>query len=113
MADYSFYAGTYLGDSITEEQFPRLAKRAENQLARYKRIYTVTAPDTDSEDMALCAMADAIYYFETAAGGVTSSSIGSVSSSSAAVDSSPKAQSRELYRCACLYLDIYRGGGPC
>ena len=67
--------------------------------------------------MAVCAMADALYYFETAANGgaVTSSSIGSVSSSQQApeVDVSAKAQNRELYRCASLYLDIYRGCGQC
>jgi hypothetical protein len=60
-------------------------------------------------------MADAMYYFETAANGglVTSSSIGSVSSSRKVdtVDTSPRAQARELYRCASLYLDIYRGCG--
>jgi hypothetical protein len=113
MADYAFYTGTYLGDSIPEEQFPRLSKRAGDQLSRYKQIYTVTARADHSEDLALCAMADAIYYFETASDGAASSSIGSVSSSRAAVDISAKAQSRELYRCACLYLDIYRGAGPC
>lgn len=113
MADYAFYTGTYLGGSIPEADFLRLAKRAGEQLARYKRIYTVTAPEADSEDMATCAMADALYYYELAQNGglVTSSSIGSVSSSQQiqGVDISQKAQSRELYRCACLYLDIYRG----
>ena len=116
MADYTFYTDVYLGDSIpnSSKEFMRLEKRAEAELARFKRIYTVTAPDKDAEDMALCAMADALYYFETATSGAASSSIGSVSSSqSAAVDVSPKAQGRELYRCAGLYLDIYRGCGPC
>lgn len=111
--DYEFYTTKYLGCSIQEADFPRLAKRAGEQLARYKRIYTVTAPEADSEDLATCAMADAMYYFETAQNGglVTSSSIGSVSSSQKvdAVDVSPKAQEQELYRCACLYLSIYRG----
>lgn len=115
MADYAFYTGTYLGGSIPEADFPRLAKRAEEQLDRYKRIYTVTAPEADSEDMATCAMADALYYFELVQNGglVASSAIGSVSSSQKVegVDITPKAQSKELYRCACLYLDIYRGVG--
>lgn len=115
MADYAFYLTSYLGGSVPENEFPRLAKRAGEQLARYKRIYQVTASGKDSEDMAVCAMADALYYFETAQNGglVTSSSIGSVSSSVQAgtVDVTPKAQAKELYRCACLYLDIYRGCG--
>ena len=113
MPDYEFYLTVYLGGSITEEEFPRFAKRAGEQLSRYKRIYTVTAPDEDSESMAICAMADAMFYFEQAQNGgiITSSSVGSVSSSSSAsaVDISPKAQAGELYRCAKQYLDIYRG----
>ena len=28
MADYEFYAAKYMGDSISEADFPRLAKRA-------------------------------------------------------------------------------------
>lgn len=112
MADYAFYTSTYLGGSIPEADFHRLAMRAGEQLARYKRIYTVTAPEADSEDMAICAMADAMYYFETAQNAPQSASIGSVSSSrGSTVDVSPRAQAAELYRCACLYMDIYRGVG--
>lgn len=118
MPDYSFYLTEYMGDSIPAEQFPRLAKRAREQLSRYKRTYTVTAPEKTAEGCAVCAMADALYYFECAQNGegcaVSSASIGSVSVSYAngsSVDVSPKAQEAELYRCACLYLDIYRGCG--
>lgn len=115
MAEYAFYSGTYLGTSIAESEFPRLAKRAASQLVRYKRIYTITG-DEEAENMAVCAMADALYYFETAANGglVASASVGSVSSSAASnavPDLSDKAQAAELYRCARLYLDIYRGVG--
>lgn len=121
MADYTFYTDTYLGGSIPEVDFPRLSKRAGDQLTQYKRLYCVTAPSNDSEDMAICAMADAMYYFESAqngvAGPISSASIGSVSTSygatSGSVDLSPSGQSRELYRCACLYLDIYRGVPIC
>lgn len=113
--DYAFYTDTYLGSSIEESDFARLSNRAASKLAFYKRIYTVTALDENSEGMAVCAMADALYYFETAANGglVSSASVGSVSSSSAAPapDLSEKAQAAELYRCAKQYLDIYRGVG--
>ncbi len=119
MADYEFYASVYMGDSIPENEFPRLAKRAGEQLSRYKRIYTVTAPEQTSEDMAICAMADALAYYEAAQNGtggpVSAASIGSVSvsysGSANAVDTSQAAQARELYRCAKMYLDIYRGCG--
>lgn len=120
MVPYEFYLGFYGGCSISCEEWPVFEARAAEQLARYKRIYTVTAPEEDSEDMAVCAMADAFAFFAAAqngaGGAVTSASIGSVSVSygaAAAVDLSPKGQARELLRCARLYLDIYRGVGSC
>ena len=118
MVDYEFYMTSYRGSSIPLEYWPEHEARAYAQLARYKRIYTVTAPDENAEAMAVCAMADALYSFDLIANGeggaVSSASIGSVSVSYGSgggnsVDISPKAQARELYRCACLYLDIYRG----
>ena len=119
MVEYDFYIDTYKGESIAVEEFPLFEARAAEQLARYKRIYTVTAPEEDAEAMAVCAMADAIAYFAAAqngaGGAISSASIGSVSVSyagaAAAVDLSPKGQARELLRCARLYLDIYRGVG--
>ena len=114
MPDFVFYSQQYCGNSIPESDFARLSKRAEAQLNRYERSYTVSG-DENARKMAICAMADALYYFETAANGgiVTGSAIGSVSTSMQAqtVDISEKAQSRELYRCASLYLEIYRGAG--
>lgn len=119
MVEFAFYTGTYGGSSISEADFPLYATRAQDQLNRYKRIYTVTAPEESSEAMAVCAMAEALAYFTAAqngtGGAVASASIGSVSvsygSAAAAVDLSPKGQAQELYRCACRYLDIYRGVG--
>lgn len=117
MVDYGFYMLTYKGVSIDIMEWPTHEARAAAQLAQYKRIYTVTAPDENAEAMAVCAMADALAYFTAAQNGtgtVTSASIGSVSvsyGSPSAVDLSPKGQARELYRCASQYLDIYRGVG--
>lgn len=117
MVQFDFYEQTFKGCSITAEEWPLFEARAAEQLARYKRIYTVTAPEENSEAMAICAMADALAYFAAAqngaGGAVSSAAIGSVSvsygSTQNAVDVSAKGQARELYRCACLYLDIYRG----
>ncbi len=116
MVDYGFYRGQYAGSAVTPEEWQQLASRAQSQLDKYKRQYSVVAPDKDSEAMAVCAMVDAMAYFVAAqngTGAVASASIGSVSVSygdaGSAVDVSPKAQERELYRCASLYLDIYRG----
>lgn len=120
MADFEFYQNTYGGISLTPDEWLLFSRRAEEQLRRYKRIYTVTAPESNSEAMAVCAMADALAYFcaaQNGAGGtVASASIGSVSVSyggGQAVDLSPKGQEKELLRCARLYLDIYRGVGGC
>lgn len=121
MVEYRFYTGTFHGGSIPEAEWPSYEGASAAQLARYKRFYTVTEPEgtKDAESMAICAMADALYGFDLIANGeggsVQSASIGSVSvsygSSGTAVDISPKGRARELYRCACLYLDIYRGVG--
>ena len=119
MTDFEFYRTKYMGDSIAEDDFPRLIRRAGETLARYKRIYSVTSPQEDAESMAACAMADALAYYDAAlngaVGAVSSASIGSVSVSYAgaasAADLSQSAQEAELFRCACMYLDIYRGCG--
>lgn len=115
MVPYDFYQNNYLGSSITDQEWPALSVRAQEQLNRYKRIYTVIAPDENAEAMAVCAMAEVIASISAAqsgAGAVTSASIGSVSVSYGGVstlDLSPKGQARELYDAARRYLDIYRG----
>lgn len=118
MVDFAFYEGVYLGSAISEREFKGMAERAKATLARFKRIYQVTAPNEDSEKMALCAMAETIDFFEKAQNGtatVQSISIGSVSTSygntAAGLDLSPRALEKELYRRASDYLHIYRGVG--
>ena len=122
MVEFKFYTDTYHGSSISQEDWKVFSARATEQLRRYKRIYTVRIPENmeDAEAMAVCAMADVLQYFVAAqngAGAVASASIGSVSvsygSNAGAIDVSPKAQEKELYRAAQLYLEIYRGVGGC
>ena len=120
MVEYSFYTDTYHGGSIPADEWSRYEADAEAQLTRYKRTYTVTAPDEDSESMAVCAMADAFFYIASAlngtGGAISSASIGSVSESygaSAAVDLSPAGQAKQVFAAASLYLDIYRGVRQC
>ena len=113
MVDYEFYRDSYGGDSVPQGEFTPYARDAAALLQRYRKIYTVTATAENSEQMAMCAMIDALYYFAVAQSGgfAASVSVGSVSTSKAQTtlpDISPKAQSQELYRCACLYLDINR-----
>ena len=118
--DYEFYRSRYNGGSIPDDEWAEYETRAAAILYRYKRIYTVTVPDyePEAEKLAVCAIAEALHTFDLIANGeggpVQSASIGSVSvsyGSTDAVDVSPAGQAKELYRCASLYLDIYRGVG--
>ena len=137
---YSFYRDIYgsvdymdESASIPDISWDYYESRASEHLDRYKRIYTVTIPpdlagkQTDgatdrpyAEAMAICAMAEALANFDIVRSGtggpVASASIGSVSVGygsgvSDSIDLSPKGLAKELYRCACRYLDICRGVG--
>lgn len=112
---YGFYVETYGGSALSEAEFAEAVKRAAEQLALYERSFRVTG-DQVARKMAICAMADAIVYFQKAQngeGGLRYAKVGTVSVSGkgiySAVDISPQAQEKELYRTACRYLDIYRG----
>ena len=118
MVNYEFYVSEYHGGAISLDEWPEVEARASAQLRRYKRIFTVSAPEPNAEDMAICAMAEAIHGFDLALNGdggpIQSASVGSVSTSygtniGTAIDLSEKGQSKTLYRAASLYLDIYRG----
>ena len=113
MVTFEYYTSTYKGDSIPESEWAGYEQRAQFKLDRYKRVYTVAAPKNNSEDNAVCAMADTIYFYDMASSGgdYISSSIGSVSSSRSAnqADLSERAQNISIYRAAQEFLDIYRG----
>lgn len=118
MTSYDFYVSNYHGGAVPEAEWPIWAARARDQLRRYRRMYQVRTPWPRAADMAVCAMAEALYSFQLLlsgeAGPVQSASIGSVSvsyGSAQGLDLSPGGQERELYRCAARYLDIYRGCG--
>lgn len=120
MVDYEFYTGTYQGGALSADEWPAAEREASAMLERYKRIYTVTAPDQTAESMAVCAMAEVLAFHARAEAGqggpVASASIGSVSVSwagTAGIDLSEKGKASRLYRAAALYLDICRGVGRC
>ena len=114
---YEFYQHTYGGTGLTPEEFPEYWARAMEKLACYRRTYQVSG-DENMANMAACAMADTIAYYDAARngqGGLRYASVGTVSVSGKGiytqVDVSPEAQERELYRTAATYLTIYRGTG--
>ena len=112
---YDFYQKTYGGTGLTPEDFPEYWARATDKLAYYRRVYRVSG-DTVMANMATCAMAEVLAYYDDARngqGGLRYASVGTVSVSGkgiySQVDVSPEAQERQLYRAACAYLTIYRG----
>ena len=116
MVEYEFYTDTYMGGSIPPDMWTMMEARANDYLEQYKRLYEVTAPTENAESKAVCAMADALYYFTMAQNGqggvISSSSVGSVSTSYATgngIDLSEQAQEKSTYKAACRYLTIYRG----
>ena len=103
MVDYAYYADAYMGSLIPEREFASLAARARDYLEQLCRVYLVEG-GADARAMALCAMAEALYR-GAGSQGIASTSIGGV-----------RVQYRadgklwqQIYRCAGIYLDIYRG----
>lgn len=111
MADYGFYTGIYLGSQIPEKAFPEMALRAGEHLERIRRNYRVTVEGTDSLNMALCAMAEALYAHSKRRSGMTAASVGDVSVRYEGAESAGKNLQRELYDKASIYLEISRGVG--
>ena len=103
MMDYGFYRESYMGSRIPEAAFPEFLARAKDALRRLEQKYTVTGGE-DAQNMALCAMAEAIYDNTGRRGGVISAAVGATRVSYARQD-------RSVYDAAATYLEIYRGAG--
>ena len=109
MVTYEFYTGSYLGSAIPENAFSGVAARAEAALSRMKEIYRVRSSGEVSEQLAVCAMAEALYSDRERRSGVRAAKMGEISLTYDSEDSCRRALSRELYNRASAYLDIYRG----
>jgi hypothetical protein len=57
-ADYEFYQNEYYGQTITEDEFPRLALRASSFLDYYTQNRAGGYPDLPELKMACCAVAE-------------------------------------------------------
>lgn len=64
-ADYSYYAGTYMG-AVSEEEFPRLAVRASSFLDYFTQNRAKDNADLDAVKMCCCALVDKYYVIEAA-----------------------------------------------
>lgn len=65
-ADYEYYATTYLGTAIKEDDFPRLSLRASSFLDYYTQGRAAQNSDLDALKMACCAVAEQYQYIDTA-----------------------------------------------
>mgnify|MGYP000764527257 CR=1 FL=1 len=115
MTNYSFYTVEYGGSSIPQDAWTDVQRDAGTKVARYERIYTVTWIEPSSRDMAVCAIADAMYAFErlqAEGGAIQSASVGSVSESRAAVSARirrPRRRNRS-FTAACACMPMCTGG---
>ena len=138
-ADYEYYKDTYLGNLITEADFPRLSLRASSFLDYYTQGKASKNADLDALKMACCAVAEQYQAVDTAqslasksltaalsdsSGELQSQTVGSWSKSyrsggeSAAQAATAAASARSLLSAAAAqYLAgtglLYRGGGCC
>ena len=108
MVEFDFYVNAYLGSAIPETAFSGMAARAQAILQRFTQIYQIRTWGEDSEKMAVCAMAEALYERQRRRG-IRSANVGNVSVQYVDEVFSDKALQRELYHRANIYLDIYRG----
>jgi len=57
-ADFEYYTGTYLGNAVLEEDFPRLALRASQFLDYYTQGRAEKNADLPAVQMACCALVE-------------------------------------------------------
>jgi len=98
--DWAFYNTVYAGNVISEQDFPRLIKRASSYIDRITGGRAASYSPADPVKMAACAVAEAWYINETG-GDVVSQSVGSWSRTYAKQVKSDEAR---LYDAAKMYL---------
>ncbi|MDR1668658.1 MAG: hypothetical protein LBR76_01705 [Oscillospiraceae bacterium] len=103
---YEFYTGVFHGEGIPKGDWDRLATRADEEIMRLERAYTVADPTGDGRDKAVCAIADRLNDAERREDMTVS--IGSVSTSRKS-GGGADVSGTGLFRLAQVYLDIYRG----
>lgn len=99
-ADYSFYMETYLGNELSESEFPRLALRASEYLDRITAGAAAGCADEELLRKAACAVAE-VWKSNEEGGELTSQSVGSWSRSFAAPT---KTKEKRLLDAARMYL---------
>jgi len=106
-ADYTYYLQTYVGNAISQADFPRLAARASEQIDRL--TFGRAASDTDNTNaikMAMCAVAEEIQAVENDGGtdAIQSESIGSSSVTYADTSTRRQTKAQRYTNAARTYL---------
>lgn len=113
-ADYEFYVASFLGSSIEEKDFPRLALRASQFIDYYtmNRARNYTADDAVKH--ACCAVAEVFQTAEKAEAkaGISSESVGSYSVSYA-TEQNVKAELSDAARRYLAFTGLLYRGGRC
>ena len=109
-ADYAYYSGTYLGSSIAEADFPRLALRASAHIDRitFGRAATQTDAETvDKIKMATCAVAEELQTQDQSGGAdaLTSESQGGYSVTYAANSTRAMTNTQRIQTASALWLE--------
>ena len=104
MVDFDFYTDCYMGSAIPGRSFSGMAAQAQYYLDGFKATFRVESSGEEAEKMALCAMAETLWFRRDS--GVTSASVGSVR---VQYGNNRPSLLRELFEKASIYLDIYRG----
>lgn len=109
MEGFDFYQSVFRGQKLNREQWDQYAPRARDWLERYRSIYLVEA-SAQALEMAVCAMAEALYSLDDGGGAVRSASIGSVSVQYGdREDVSSRGQERMMLQILRRYAHVYRG----
>lgn len=105
MVTYEFYENEYLGYLISEADFPRMLRRAEQWLEKIERCCRVVPYGPGSRNMALCAIAEtmAAWYKKK---DVEQASVGEVT---VRYQKNDIPLQRQLLQNVSGYLEIYRG----
>ena len=102
MVAYDFYQNTYLGSALSQAVFEKTVARAEAYIEKLERSYQVASACPNGRSLAVCALAEELAKQDTRRD-ISSASVGDVS-----VRYKDGGQ-KDLYRCACLYLNVRRG----
>ena len=80
-ASYDYYKGTYLGNLIPEQDYARVALRADQYLDYYTMCKVKNHTELDAVKMAACALAEQYYEMDQlpVASGKQSETVGSYS----------------------------------